>query len=125
MSHTYDVLCRECLRYVDLGKICNMDESGRPVPWLFGGWRDQETGKRIEGAHLWTLVERFLIVHRNHPLQMVSESYLEKTDRDDVWQPFESATEVLAVEPVPAPDDHEDSAEVQRRDRARGRGSQE
>jgi hypothetical protein len=120
MSHTYHLLCRECLSVLDLGKIVNLDGNGQPLPWMFGGWIDQKTGVRLQEVELWRLVERFLIVHRNHPLQVVSEAYVTQEDPMDAWHNFESAAEVLSLEPDPLPDDYRDAAEVTARSKRSG-----
>jgi hypothetical protein len=118
MSHTYHLMCRECHSTLDLGKIICFDEAERPIPWAFGGWRDLKHGTRIEGSLLWRVVERFLIVHRNHPLQIISEPYLMKRDPEGLWDRFDSADEVLACQPIPEPDDYDDASEVETRDAA-------
>ena len=115
MSHTYHLLCRECRTILDLGKIVNSDESDRPQPWGFAGWRDLLSGERIEGADLSSAIERFLILHRNHPLQTVSEGYLAKVDADDYTR-IDSLRDLLETEPSAEPDDLLDAEEVRRRE---------
>ncbi len=115
MSHTYHLLCKECKTLLDLGKIANTSEAGAPQPWSFTGWRDLATGSRVEGAQLGKAIERFLIIHRNHRLQTVSEAYLAER-ASDVYQTIDTLEELMNTEPNPAPDDSADADEVRRRE---------
>jgi hypothetical protein len=118
MSHTYYLMCRECHSILDLGKIICFDEADRPIPWAFGGWHDLQHDTRVEGSLLSRVVERFLIIHRNHPLQIISEPYLMKRNPEGLWDRFDSVDEVLGCEPIPEPDDYDDASEVEARDAA-------
>ena len=60
-------------------------------------------------------------MHRNHPVQVVSEAYLNRADPEGAWDSFDSAAGVLATAPVPEPDDEEDAHEVSRREPERRR----
>lgn len=117
MSHTYHLLCRECRHVLDLGKIVDLDENDKSVSWSLAGWRDLATGVRVEEVNLLRTIERFLIVHRNHPLQVVSEAYLHVADAEGVWKRFDTFDEVMELKPDPEPDDYRDADEVQRRER--------
>jgi hypothetical protein len=115
MSHTYHLMCLECRLILDLGKIARLDEGGAPIPWQFTGWRDLDTSERIEGTSLWRVVEKFMILHRNHRLQILSESYLDRNDPEGSWARIDTVGEVMKAHPVPEPDDEMDALAVEAR----------
>ncbi|NES21399.1 MAG: hypothetical protein F6K41_21335 [Symploca sp. SIO3E6] len=112
MSHTYHLICIDCKKVLDLGKIANLDETGCSIPWMFTGFRDQCDGHRIKNDQLWKLVERFLILHRGHELRVVSEAFLDREDKEGLLHYIDSAEELLQLEIEPEPDDIRDADAV-------------
>ncbi|MCP4351543.1 MAG: hypothetical protein GY795_39255 [Desulfobacterales bacterium] len=113
MSHTYHLICVDCATVLDLGKIANIDEDGKTVTWQFAGWKDQENAEWIKGKELWTLVEKFLILHRGHILTVISESFLlDKSDPEGNLTYIDSGIQLVDQPVNPEPDDYEDAEKI-------------
>ncbi len=112
MSHTYHFVCVSCGEVLDVGKIVDTTESGEGLPLQFGGWRDQVSSEWLSGPDLWTVLERWHILHRGHEVRLVSESFLERVDPEGQLQYYDSATEILNRDVKPLPDDEIDARKV-------------
>ena len=112
MSHTYYFVCVSCGDVIDVGKIVDMAETGERIPIQFGGWRDQRTSEWMSGPHLWSLLERWHILHRGHEVRLVSEPFLESVDPEGLLHYCDSAAEVLEQKVNPFPDDEADAHQV-------------
>lgn len=107
MSEVYSLFCAECEDALDVGKIVEEPERGRP-DWFFGGWRTDD-GRWIEGDLLLRLLERFLILHRGHEIRLVPLSAWDRVQgvHDDRFRFIETPEELLdrRVEPPPGEED--------------------
>lgn len=112
MSGTYEIVCLACGETLDLGKIIRFEESGREVPWQFGGVRDLLDHSWRSGATLFELVERFLILHRAHPVSILSEYALDELDPDFRRSSFDGAQDLMSREISPTPDPSRDENQL-------------
>src|SRR6266487_1745029 len=85
MSRDYDIVCCTCRVVIGLGKIHNpTPDSPQPEKWAFGGvfldadWR--EVGRHGGDDVFCQVLQKFLILHRNHEIRVVPEGV------SDYWE---------------------------------------
>lgn len=101
----YSLICKTCRIELVLGKIYWFDEQGNEIPYGVGGFyleRDKQYHQR-DAIHC-EVLEKFLILHRNHDITFVPEYAVgvlaESLGKMEIQRP----DQILAAEVVPRPD---------------------
>ena len=107
----YCMICVDTGDVLDVGKLARIDKTGDEMPWGFGGWRDDVSGKWVDSTNLLRLVERFLIIHRGKEVRLVPLALLESVDIDSL-RFIESEDQLLNCDIVPEPCEDRDLAAI-------------
>jgi hypothetical protein len=83
MSSAYHLACVDCAEAILLGKVVQMDESGRAVDPHFAGWSD-EPAYREHAAGFARILMRFMIHHRCHELRVLPENLIDEVDPEGI-----------------------------------------
>ncbi|MDL2321861.1 hypothetical protein LJC47_05895 [Desulfosarcina sp. OttesenSCG-928-B08] len=109
----YHLVCITCGTVLQLGRLVCQNEDHALVPWQFGGWLDLMVyGEIFSGVRLWPFVEKFLILHRGHELNVLPETFLDHVDPEKTLT-YIYYIDKLLNEPVdPEPDAYKDADRI-------------
>lgn len=111
MAASYNLVCKTCRVFLPMGNVFNVMEN-KEVPWQTSGILMKDEGRwHSQDAVVAKVLDRFLILHRNHDLTFVSDYVLHNILSAQLGTiQWVTGDEVLRQELNPTPDPVAESA---------------
>ena len=113
--HNYDLICRDCRVNLSMGCPINDSDDFRPDQWILDAIIDMEFGSEFYSK----VVAKFLILHRNHRISFIPNEAIGYFEQLDGWYKPQSAEEVLAQPLDPPFLPRQETAEWEKRAKAK------
>ncbi|WP_438029771.1 hypothetical protein [Sorangium sp. So ce233] len=117
MGIGYELVCVDCKRSIEMGKVYWRDESGTPLEsTTFDGVFDRANMRwRKRDEFFGRAIEAFLIQHRNHEIRFVPEGVDELiATGGEIVEPIEP-DEIIAAQKTVFPDPAQDLKDWERK----------